>query len=355
MDNLEKPQIIVHHEKSLNYTVYDVKWIPRSARLVTVGCLPRGTGVLNIYELENGGLKQVKEITSPESFKCGTFAASSLQQRHFATGDFKGRMQVWDLENSKPTYQCEGHSQIINCIDGVGGLGIGEGAPEICTGSRDGTVKVWDIRQKGEPVCTMAPEEGTSTRDCWSVCFGDSYTSEERCVAAGYDNGDVKIFDLRSMALRWETNLKNGVCSVQFDRKDIKMNKLVCSTLEGKFHVFDTRTQHPKQGFASVVEKAHKSTVWLASHLPQNRDVFMTTGGSGSLCLWKYKYPAKRTKTENGETLGVAGSIEYLQNCTVSTQPVCALDWNRDKLGLAASVSFDQCVRVLIVTKLDRL
>ena len=32
----------------------------------------------------------------------------------------------------------KGHSEIINCIDGVGGLGIGEGAPEIVTGSRDG-------------------------------------------------------------------------------------------------------------------------------------------------------------------------------------------------------------------------
>lgn len=30
------------------------------------------------------------------------------------------------------------HSQIVNAIDGVGGLGIGEGAPEIVTGSRDG-------------------------------------------------------------------------------------------------------------------------------------------------------------------------------------------------------------------------
>jgi len=26
----------------------------------------------------------------------------------------------------------------VNAIDGVGGLGIGEGAPEIVTGSRDG-------------------------------------------------------------------------------------------------------------------------------------------------------------------------------------------------------------------------
>ena len=30
-------------------------------------------------------------------------------------------------------------------------------------------------------------------------------------MCAGYDNGDVKMFDLRTMGLRWETNVKNGV------------------------------------------------------------------------------------------------------------------------------------------------
>jgi hypothetical protein len=34
-------------------------------------------------------------------------------------------------------------------------------------------------------------------RDCWSVAFGNSFNDEERCVLAGYDNGDVKLFDLR--------------------------------------------------------------------------------------------------------------------------------------------------------------
>ena len=37
-----------------------------------------------------------------------------------------------------PLYSVNGHKEIINCIDGVGGLGVGEGAPEIATGSRDG-------------------------------------------------------------------------------------------------------------------------------------------------------------------------------------------------------------------------
>lgn len=44
-----------------------------------------------------------------------------------------------DLEATEcPIYSVNGHKEIINCIDGVGGLGIGEGAPEIATGSRDG-------------------------------------------------------------------------------------------------------------------------------------------------------------------------------------------------------------------------
>mgnify|MGYP000754310109 FL=1 len=37
-------------------------------------------------------------------------------------------------------YSVKAHSQIINAIDGVGGLGVGEGAPEIVTASRDGKV-----------------------------------------------------------------------------------------------------------------------------------------------------------------------------------------------------------------------
>lgn len=40
-----------------------------------------------------------------------------------------------------PVYSVKGHKEIINTIDGVGGLGIGEGAPEIVTGSRDGKSK----------------------------------------------------------------------------------------------------------------------------------------------------------------------------------------------------------------------
>ena len=46
-----------------------------------------------------------------------------------------------DLERIEaPVYSVKAHEQIVNGIDGIGGLGIGGGAPELVTGSRDGEV-----------------------------------------------------------------------------------------------------------------------------------------------------------------------------------------------------------------------
>jgi WD40 repeat protein len=137
-----------------------------------------------------------------------------------------------------------------------------------------------------DPQVSLEPEGGKA-RDCWTVAFGNSFSDEERCIAAGYDNGDVKLFDLRMNKLRWEDNVGNGVVGLQFDRKDIDMNKLLVTTLESKVRLYDLRTQHPTQGFAHLSQKAHKSTVWLGRHLPQNRDVFCTTGGNGGVNLYK--------------------------------------------------------------------
>lgn len=63
---------------------------------------------------------------------------------------------------------------------------------------------------------SLEPVEGETPADCWTVAFGNSYNDAERCIAAGYDNGDVKIFDLRTNTLRWDTNVRNGVCHLQF-------------------------------------------------------------------------------------------------------------------------------------------
>ncbi len=62
MENFGKPQIIAHAEKSLNYTIYDVKWIPCSAKFVALGSHPRDTGAFQVYELSKGGLNLIHEV-----------------------------------------------------------------------------------------------------------------------------------------------------------------------------------------------------------------------------------------------------------------------------------------------------
>ena len=63
MDSLVKPQIITHIEKSLNYTIFDVKWMPSSAKVVVLGSHPRDTGAFQVYEIYKGELKLVLEVS----------------------------------------------------------------------------------------------------------------------------------------------------------------------------------------------------------------------------------------------------------------------------------------------------
>lgn len=198
--------------------------------------------------------------------------------------------------------------------------------------------------------------EGEIKPDCWTVAFGNSYNNDERCICAGYDNGDVKLFDLRTNTLRWDTNLMNGVCHLEFDRKDIKMNKLVATTLEGTVQVFDMRTFHVEQGYSVLKHRTSNSaaTMWGVKHLPQNRDIFGTLGGDGNLSLYQYKYPPQRTiKDADGRDKGVVGSLELLNDRVLSTQPICSFDWHPDKLGLSVMACLDQTCKVAIVTKLN--
>jgi WD40 repeat protein len=175
----------------------------------------------------------------------------------------EGDLLIYDIEAEKRIYKVKAHEKMINFVDGVGGQNVGYGAPEILTGGRDGCVRLWDPRQEAI-VLSLEPEKGDDglVPDCWAVGFGNSYNNSERVIAAGYDNGDVKLFDLKQNSLIWDTNLRNGVCGIEFDRKDIKMNKLVCTTLEGKVHVYDMRTHHIETGYAGLVEPLGKSTIW---------------------------------------------------------------------------------------------
>jgi len=135
MDKLSKSQIIIHVEKPVNYQLKDCQWIHNSAKFTAVGGKPNLKGVINIYALKDNDIQTVQEYEKPTSIECATFQASSINKRHLAIGTFRGDLEIIDLEYSaKSVYAVKAHQGLIYCIDGVGGLGIGCGAPELVTG-----------------------------------------------------------------------------------------------------------------------------------------------------------------------------------------------------------------------------
>lgn len=355
MSNSPKPRLVSLSHRKLPLIPFACLWIPCSNRFVCLGTATgsgaQGNGLIAVYGTASGEIRDVHTIEKPRAFRCGTFGASSLQQRYLATGDFDGNLHIWNLEApATPFYTTKAHQEIINCIDGVGGLGIGEGAPEIVTGSRDGTVKVWDSRQKDLPVANMEPAQGGHRRDCWAVAFGHACNQWDRCVCAGYDNGDIKLFDLRNMEVRWETNVKSGVCCMEFDGKERSLHKLVATTLEGRIHVFNLHAFNANNDLVCQSEKPYKFTAWTVRHLPQNRAIFVTSGGAGSLHLWKHgDSPAQLERTDHEREGKDCAGPTLLNSISLSSQPIGSLDWNTDKQGLCISASFDHKVHIVFV------
>ena len=219
----------------------------------------------------------------------------------------------------------------------------------------------------------MKPSQSDKARDCWSVCFGNSYNAQNRMIAAGYDNGDVKILDLRTNKMYYETNVHNGVCCVEFDRNNIKLNKMIVTSLESQYRVFEMKHKHISEGFSylnidslsnkDANQQSSKSkkgtTVWKCRHLPQNRDVWITCLGNGNVSIWKYIYPDQRYVVDDkGYKKGVMGEVELLSNQTMSTlssQPIVSWSWHKNKVGLACMASLDQTIQVVVVTKLNKI
>lgn len=136
MDTLNKSQIIIHREKQVNYQLKECQWIHDSAKFTAVGGKPNLKGVISIYALDENDIQTVHEYEKSVAIECATFQSSSINKRHLAIGNYDGSLEIVDLEHSaKSVYSVKAHQGLIYCIDGVGGLGIGCGAPELVTGT----------------------------------------------------------------------------------------------------------------------------------------------------------------------------------------------------------------------------
>ena len=327
------PKIKLLLSKSLNYIPFDIHWLPYSTKLVSIGESFDSKGIIQIYNLNLGKLSIESEYIQNYPSKCCTFGISSFSSRDLALGDFDGNLSVIDLERGEFNYEIKkAHKGIIQSIDGLG-IKNNQGPPEIVTGGKDGLVKLWDLRSD-KPCILLEPKDiKKNFPECWTVRFCDCGFNKK--VGIGYDNGDIKIYDLRMDKIFFGENLKKGVCNIEFDKKNIPINKMIVTTLDSKFYLYDFTNyfQNQKKLYDEV-----NTTIWGAKFLPQKRDMFVSLGGNGNLNL--YKYDKKDFLNNSNDKLNMLSS-NY-----ICSRPIIGFDWHLIKNGLACLVSLDNSIKI---------
>jgi WD40 repeat protein len=135
-----------------------------------------------------------------------------------------------------------------------------------------------------------------------------------KVIAVGYEDGEIKLFDIVGSKYLWTTQLKDGICSIEFNQE-----RLLVSTLGGAY-VIDITT-----GKKSEIEATADTTLWAIRHLPQDPSLFAIASGDGQLSIY---------------------NDQLLDSVNLSKHPIISLNWHKDKKGLFACSSFDQSIKI---------
>jgi len=323
-------------EKSVDSQIFSLAWIPSSARFCTLGTDIKGKGNLSIYSLNGREIIETESVSVENTLRCSTLETSNVSNRQIGTGDFSGNLCIWDLETMKQEKSVGAHADVLTCISGDSST-----STNIVTGGRDGEVKLWDQRNLDSPSIKMVPEVGQTRKQCWSVCQthlnSTNDANQSNYVAAGFDNGDIKVFDVRNSKIAWETSLSRGVSKLcviprNCDKDDKSENILMAGTVQGKMYTWNML----KPADTPLQQQLDKGTVWEATSLSQNKNLVVTVLGTGAMVLVNLE----------------EDKINKLLSHQVSEPPLTGLSASQDKPGLIATSSFDKTIRLFYYTGL---
>lgn len=91
---MDKPFIFTYISHNENFSIFETKWIPGTAKFVAIGGNAKSMGCIKVFELNGDQLDILHEVKRKNSLRCTSFGLSRTRKSYMSTGDFKGSLQV---------------------------------------------------------------------------------------------------------------------------------------------------------------------------------------------------------------------------------------------------------------------
>ena len=173
--------------------------------------------IISFVGTKKGSVHGYSKDKAKELFKFSNISNSEITCQEFISripcslsGDIRGNISVLDLANQKILNTYSRHTTEVTgfkCFE--------DNKNNFISSSLDGTIKIWDLREKSE-VMSIKIQEPIS---CCSL------SPDDEIVVGGTVDGKIKLWNMRENRLIKEFNEKNGkkITKIKFHPTEIKM------------------------------------------------------------------------------------------------------------------------------------
>jgi len=201
---------------------------------------------------------------------------------------------VWDIEEGERIRKLKGHQTFVNCV------GCARRGPQLlCSGSDDGTVKLWDARRKG------AISTFQSTYQVTATCFNDT---AEQIISGGIDN-ELKVWDLRKNACLYK--MRGHSDTVSGMELSPEGSYLLTNSMDNTMRIWDVRPFAPQERCVKIMSGHQHTFEKNLLRCAWSPDGSRVAGGSGDRFVYVWDTTSRRVVYKLPGHAGSVNEVDF--------------------------------------------
>ncbi|KAK7502866.1 hypothetical protein BaRGS_00005815 [Batillaria attramentaria] len=201
---------------------------------------------------------------------------------------------VWDTEVGVRMRKLKGHQSFVNSV-----CPARRGPQYLCSGSDDGTIKMWDARKKGV-IHTFQ-----STYQVTSVSFSDT---AEQIFSGGIDN-DIKMWDLRKNDVVYR--MRGHSDTVTGMRLSPDGSYLLSNAMDNTLRIWDVRPYAPQERCVKIMSGHQHTFEKNLLHCAWSPDGSKVAAGSGDRFVYVWDTTSRRITYKLPGHAGSVNDVDF--------------------------------------------